>query len=52
MIFGTHAIFQKKIIFSKLGYIIIDELKISGKKKLDCKNLLNGYTFSENAKMR
>ncbi len=25
MIFGTHAIFQKKIIFSKLGYIIIDE---------------------------
>jgi ATP-dependent DNA helicase RecG len=25
IIFGTHAIFQKKIIFSKLGYIIIDE---------------------------
>ena len=25
MIFGTHSIFQKKIIFSKLGYIIIDE---------------------------
>ena len=25
MIFSTHAIFQKKIIFSKLGYIIIDE---------------------------
>jgi len=25
MIFGTHAIFQKKIVFSKLGYIIIDE---------------------------
>jgi len=25
MLFGTHAIFQKKIIFSKLGYIIIDE---------------------------
>jgi len=25
MVFGTHAIFQKKIIFSKLGYIIIDE---------------------------
>jgi ATP-dependent DNA helicase RecG len=25
MIFGTHAIFQKKIIFSKLGYVIIDE---------------------------
>ena len=25
MVFGTHAIFQKKIVFSKLGYIIIDE---------------------------
>jgi ATP-dependent DNA helicase RecG len=25
MIFGTHAIFQKKIYFSNLGYIIIDE---------------------------
>ena len=25
MIFGTHAIFQKKILFNKLGYIIIDE---------------------------
>lgn len=34
------------------GYIIIDELKISGKKKLDSKSLLNGYSFSTNAKMR
>ena len=34
------------------GYIIIDELKISGKKKLDSKSLLNGYSFSMNAKMR
>ena len=25
MVFGTHAIFQKKIIFSNLGFIIIDE---------------------------
>ena len=25
MVFGTHAIFQKKIHFSRLGYIIIDE---------------------------
>ena len=25
IVFGTHAIFQKKIVFSKLGYIIIDE---------------------------
>ena len=34
------------------GYIIIDELKISGKKKLDSKSLLNCYSFSINAKMR
>jgi len=25
IIFGTHAIFQKKVLFRKLGYIIIDE---------------------------
>ena len=25
IVFGTHAIFQKKIIFSNLGYIVIDE---------------------------
>ena len=25
MIFGTHSLFQKKMIFGKLGYIIIDE---------------------------
>ena len=25
MVFGTHAIFQRKIIFSNLGFIIIDE---------------------------
>ena len=25
MIFGTHSLFQKKMVFGKLGYIIIDE---------------------------
>ena len=35
----------------KGGYIYIDELKISGKKKLDSKSLLNGYAFSSNAEM-
>ena len=35
----------------KGGYIHIDQLKISGKKKLDSKSLLNGYTFSSNAEM-
>lgn len=33
------------------GYIYIDEIKISGKKKLDAKSLLNGYSFSSDAKM-
>ena len=33
------------------GFIIIDEIKVSGKKKMDAKSLLNGYTFSEKAEM-
>jgi methionyl-tRNA formyltransferase len=33
------------------GFIIIDEIKLSGKKKMDVKSLLNGYTFSEDAEM-
>jgi methionyl-tRNA formyltransferase len=36
----------------KNGFIIIDEIKLSGKKKMDAKSLLNGYTFSEDAEMR
>ncbi|TXD47367.1 methionyl-tRNA formyltransferase [Polaribacter sp. IC073] len=33
------------------GYLIIDEIKLSGKKKMDAKSLLNGYSFSSDAKM-
>ncbi len=33
------------------GYIYIDEIKISGKKKLDAKSLLNGFSFSSDASM-
>lgn len=33
------------------GYIFLDEIKVSGKKKLDAKSLLNGYSFSSDAKM-
>ncbi|WP_298766589.1 methionyl-tRNA formyltransferase [uncultured Polaribacter sp.] len=33
------------------GYLIIEEIKISGKKKMDAKSLLNGFTFSEDAIM-
>ena len=41
---------ELKVAVSK-GYIIIDEIKLSGKKKMDAKSLLNGYSFSEDAKM-
>ena len=49
IIFGTHAIFQKKVIFNKLGLIIIDEQhkfgvnqrkKLSDKGGIDCDVLL------------
>ncbi|MEP3836712.1 MAG: methionyl-tRNA formyltransferase [Algibacter sp.] len=33
------------------GYIIIKEIKLPGKRAMDIKSLLNGYTFQENAKM-
>lgn len=33
------------------GYIIIKEIKLPGKRAMDIKSLLNGYTFNENAKM-
>jgi methionyl-tRNA formyltransferase len=34
------------------GYIFIDELKLSGKRKMDATSLLNGFTFSSDAKVR
>ncbi len=49
IVFGTHAIFQKKVIFKKLGLIIIDEQhkfgvnqrkKLSDKGGVDCDVLL------------
>ena len=54
-----HKLNTGKIITSKKelkvaikdGFLIIDEIKISGKKKMDAKSLLNGYTFSEDAEM-
>ena len=54
-----HNLTSGKIIASKKelkvavngGYIIIDEIKLSGKKKMDAKSLLNGFSFSLEAKM-
>ncbi|MGV8947204.1 MAG: methionyl-tRNA formyltransferase [Lutibacter sp.] len=34
------------------GYIIIESLQLSGKKKMDSKSLLNGFRFLENAHMQ
>ncbi|MDD7914413.1 methionyl-tRNA formyltransferase [Polaribacter ponticola] len=33
------------------GFIFINEIKLSGKKKMDIKSLLNGYTFSLDSEM-
>ncbi|SNR50811.1 methionyl-tRNA formyltransferase [Lutibacter agarilyticus] len=33
----------------KNGYLIIDSLQLSGKRKMDSKSLLNGFAFSEQA---
>lgn len=35
----------------KNGFIVIDEIKLSGKKKMAVKSLLNGYTFSSESKL-
>jgi methionyl-tRNA formyltransferase len=56
---ATHRFSSGKIIATKKelkvavdgGYLIIAEIKLSGKKKMDAKSLLNGYSFSSEAKM-
>ncbi|WP_339651498.1 methionyl-tRNA formyltransferase [uncultured Salegentibacter sp.] len=34
------------------GYLIIEELQLPGKRKMDVKSLLNGYDFTEGSKFR
>ena len=41
---------ELKVAVTK-GFIIIDEIKLSGKKKMDAKSLLNGFTFSPEARI-
>mgnify|MGYP005991337093 CR=1 FL=1 len=38
-------------VAAKNGYLIIHEIKLSGKKKMDIQSLLNGFQFSVKAKM-
>jgi len=33
------------------GFIFLTEIKLPGKRKMDIKSLLNGYTFNANTKM-
>lgn len=55
----NHKYVVGKIITSKKeikiavnnGFIIINEIKLAGKKKMSAQSLLNGFTFSENARM-
>ncbi|OSY89542.1 methionyl-tRNA formyltransferase [Tenacibaculum holothuriorum] len=49
---GTIVATKKELkVAVKEGYLNILEIKLSGKKKMDAKSLLNGFTFSENAKV-
>ena len=57
--FLNHSDENGKIITSKKtikvavqdGYLLINEIKLSGKKKMDAQSLLNGYQFSSDSKM-
>ena len=54
-----HSLKAGKIIVTKnnikvavnQGYIVITEIKLSGKKKMDAKSLINGFSFSLGARM-
>jgi methionyl-tRNA formyltransferase len=35
-------------IAAKNGFILVESLQLAGKKKMDTKSLLNGFTFQEN----
>jgi len=35
----------------KDGYLIIEELQLSGKRRMDTKSLLNGFHFTEDVQM-
>jgi methionyl-tRNA formyltransferase len=50
--FGKIIVSKKELkVAVHKGYLIIEEIKLSGKKKMDSKSLLNGYSFSSEAKM-
>jgi len=49
---GSLVIDKKSLkVAADKGYLIINEIKLSGKKKMDMQSLLNGLHFSSDAKM-
>lgn len=49
---GTLVTTKKQIkVAVKEGYLIIEEIKLPGKRKLNAASLLNGYHFNKNAKL-
>lgn len=50
---GTIKVEDKKLkVAVKGGFLIIEEIQLPGKRKMEVKSLLNGYHFSEDAKLR
>lgn len=57
--FDKHNLEVGKIVTTKKelkvavtdGFLLIDEIKLSGKRKMDVKSLLNGFQFVDSAKM-
>ncbi|MGB1041765.1 MAG: methionyl-tRNA formyltransferase [Tenacibaculum sp.] len=48
---GTIVASKKELkIATQEGYLIIEQIKISGKKLMDAKSLLNGFQFEQDAK--
>ena len=49
---GTIISSKKELKISAInGYLNIYEMQLAGKRKMDVKSLLNGFTFDENSKM-
>lgn len=49
---GTLVVSKKEVkVAVQKGYILIDEIQLSGKRKMKTQDLLNGYTFLANSKV-
>ena len=49
---GTIISSKKELkVSASNGYLTIHEMQLAGKRKMDIKSLLNGFTFDEKSKM-